>query len=199
MSELTVQYLVLERCDPARNMARFYVLTIEPTLFGDTALVREWGRLGQRGRRRLDLFAGRVQAVEALEAWLVRKTRRGYVRRNSTASVNRPVHRDIARLEMRHPGLGIPRRDHSRHDAAQHYVAAEPSLHRCHPRKAAGCTGRPEEGRRHRGTQYLGPAAMVETGRVAASRAARLTANRHGGLSHDYETPTEERVISRQL
>ncbi|MFC4842444.1 MULTISPECIES: WGR domain-containing protein [Bradyrhizobium] len=56
MSELTVQYLVLERRDPARNMARFYVLTIEPTLFGDTALVREWGRLGGRGRRRLDLF-----------------------------------------------------------------------------------------------------------------------------------------------
>ncbi|UPK40785.1 WGR domain-containing protein (plasmid) [Bradyrhizobium sp. 186] len=101
MSELTVQYVVLERCDPARNMARFYVLTIESTLFGDTALVREWGRLGQRGRRRLDLFAGRVQAVEALEAWLVRKARRGYVRRNSTASMNHPVHRDIARLEER--------------------------------------------------------------------------------------------------
>lgn len=95
MSELTVQYLVLERCDPARNMARFYVLTIEPTLFGDTALVREWGRLGQRGRRRLDLFAGRVQAAEALEAWLARKTRRGY-------QLNRPVHRDIAKLEKRH-------------------------------------------------------------------------------------------------
>ncbi|MEY9186482.1 WGR domain-containing protein [Bradyrhizobium ottawaense] len=69
MSELTVPYLVLQRCDPACNMARFYVLTIEPTLFGDTALVREWGRLGQRGRRRMDLFAGRVQAVEALETW----------------------------------------------------------------------------------------------------------------------------------
>lgn len=79
MSELTVPYLVLQRCDQARNMARFYVLTIEPTLFGDTALVREWGRLGHRGRRRMDLFAGRVQAVEALEAWLVRKRRRGYV------------------------------------------------------------------------------------------------------------------------
>jgi predicted DNA-binding WGR domain protein len=49
MSELTMQYLVLERRDPARNMARFYVLTIEPTLFGDTALVREWGRLGGCG------------------------------------------------------------------------------------------------------------------------------------------------------
>ncbi|MGY3077951.1 putative DNA-binding WGR domain protein [Bradyrhizobium sp. LM6.10] len=83
MSELTVQYLVLERRDPARNMARFYVLTIEPTLFGDTALVREWGRLGGRGRRRLDLFDGHVQAVEALESWLSRKTRRGYVQRHS--------------------------------------------------------------------------------------------------------------------
>ncbi|WP_407123480.1 WGR domain-containing protein [Bradyrhizobium sp. STM 3561] len=66
-------------------MARFYVLTIEPTLFGDTALVREWGRRGQRGWRRMDLFAGRVQAVEALEAWLVRKTRRGYVPKKSRA------------------------------------------------------------------------------------------------------------------
>ena len=102
MSDLTVQYLVLERRDPARNMARFYVLTIEPTFFGDTALVREWGRLGQRGRRRLDLFAGRVEAVEALKPWLVRKARRGYVRQNSTVSVNCPVHRDIARLEQRH-------------------------------------------------------------------------------------------------
>ena len=83
MSELTVQYPVLERRDPARNMARFYVLTIEPTLFGDTALVREWGRLGQRGRRRLDLFDGQVQAVEALESWLERKIRRGYVPRHS--------------------------------------------------------------------------------------------------------------------
>jgi predicted DNA-binding WGR domain protein len=91
MSELTVPYLVLQRCDPARNMARFYVLTIEPTLYGDTALVREWGRLGQRGRRRMDLFAGRVQAVEALEAWLVRKTRRGYVPRVPRAKCNRPV------------------------------------------------------------------------------------------------------------
>lgn len=79
MSELTVPYLVLQRRDPASNMARFYVLTIEPTLFGDTASVREWGRLGQRGRRRMDLFSGKVQAVEALEAWLIRKTRRGYV------------------------------------------------------------------------------------------------------------------------
>ena len=40
-----LQMLVLERRDPSRNMARFYVLAIEPTLFGDMALVREWGRI----------------------------------------------------------------------------------------------------------------------------------------------------------
>src|SRR5260370_964722 len=77
------------------------VLPAHPRLqwVGQVALVREWGRLAQRGRRRFALFAGRVQAAEALETWLVRKARRGYVRRNSTASVNHPVHRDIARLE----------------------------------------------------------------------------------------------------
>ena len=49
-----LRMLVLERRDATRNMARFYVLAIEPTLFGDTALIREWGRIGSAGRRRLD-------------------------------------------------------------------------------------------------------------------------------------------------
>lgn len=74
----TVQLLILERREPAANMARFYVLSLEETLFGDTALVREWGRLGTRGRRRLDLYQARAQAREALESWFRRKLRRGY-------------------------------------------------------------------------------------------------------------------------
>lgn len=65
-------------------MARFYVLSIEETLFGDAVLVREWGRIGAIGRRRLDLFEEKAQAGEALEHWLCRKVRRGY-RRRSTA------------------------------------------------------------------------------------------------------------------
>lgn len=73
-----LQMLVLDRSDPAQNMARFYVLAIEPTLFGDVALVREWGRRGCSGRRRLDLYGNREAAAEALQDWLVRKTRRGY-------------------------------------------------------------------------------------------------------------------------
>jgi len=82
-----LQILVLERTDPSRNMARFYVLAIEPTLFGDAALVREWGRLGSRGRRRLDLHANKAIAAEALEVWLDRKVRRGYQVRASHATI----------------------------------------------------------------------------------------------------------------
>ncbi|HEV7257295.1 MAG TPA: WGR domain-containing protein [Bosea sp. (in: a-proteobacteria)] len=73
-----LQMLVLERRDEACNMARFYVLAIEPTLFGDSALVREWGRIGARGQRRLELHPDHVAAAEALEVWLTRKARRGY-------------------------------------------------------------------------------------------------------------------------
>ncbi|MCP4561871.1 MAG: WGR domain-containing protein [Bosea sp.] len=70
--------LVLDRTEPEHNMARFYVLSIEPTLFGDAALVREWGRWGRTSRRRLDLYGDVLEAAEALDDWLVRKTRRGY-------------------------------------------------------------------------------------------------------------------------
>jgi predicted DNA-binding WGR domain protein len=77
-----VQLLVLERVDPARNMARDYVLSVEPTLFDDAALVRERGRLGSLGRRRVDPYAKASDARLALGVWLERKIRRGYVVRS---------------------------------------------------------------------------------------------------------------------
>ena len=70
--------VVLRRRDCACNLARFYVLAVEPSLFGDAALVRAWGRIGSLGRQRLDLYTSADEAGEALEAWLARKTRRGY-------------------------------------------------------------------------------------------------------------------------
>ena len=73
-----IQLLVLERVDPARNMARYYVLSVEPTLFGDAALVREWGRIGRPGRRRLDLYAMESEARVSLGDWFARKLKRGY-------------------------------------------------------------------------------------------------------------------------
>jgi predicted DNA-binding WGR domain protein len=61
----SLQILVLERRDKSRNMARFYVLSIEPTLFGDAGLVREWDRIGCNGRRRLEFHGDDGQALEA--------------------------------------------------------------------------------------------------------------------------------------
>ena len=73
-----LQVLVLERIDRAKNMARFYVLSIEPTLFDDLALVRRWGRIGSAGRERIDLHPSRPVAQIELKKWLDRKRRRGY-------------------------------------------------------------------------------------------------------------------------
>lgn len=78
MHESTLNLVVLDRCDPARNMRRFYVLSIEASLFGDATLVREWGRIGQPGRRRVELHETEGRAVESLERWLERKRKRGY-------------------------------------------------------------------------------------------------------------------------
>jgi predicted DNA-binding WGR domain protein len=72
---------LLRRIDPSRNMARFYALSIEPSLFGAAALVREWGRIGSRGRRRIELFGRREEAEAALNRIESRKRRRGYVDR----------------------------------------------------------------------------------------------------------------------
>ena len=78
----TIQLLVLDRIDEARNMARYYVLSIEPTLLGETAMVRQWGRTGSKGQQRIDLHADRAKARIALDTWLRRKLRRGYVARH---------------------------------------------------------------------------------------------------------------------
>jgi predicted DNA-binding WGR domain protein len=82
MSDDTIQYLVLHRCDPSCNMARYYVLSIETSLFGDTSLIRQWGRIGKLGQTRIDLYETQSKAVEALDTWLQRKRRRGYALRD---------------------------------------------------------------------------------------------------------------------
>jgi predicted DNA-binding WGR domain protein len=72
-------HIVLEREDPTPNMARYYVLSIEPTLFARATLVRRWGRIGSAGRKRLQFCDDATEARTALETWLDRNRRRGYV------------------------------------------------------------------------------------------------------------------------
>jgi predicted DNA-binding WGR domain protein len=80
-------HIILERVDPARNIARYYVLSIEPTLFAKHTLIRRWGRIGSFGRERLQFFGGddTSQAQVTLETWLARKRRRSYAPRSEPA------------------------------------------------------------------------------------------------------------------
>lgn len=66
------------RFDPARNMARFYALSLEPTLFGEVMLVRNWGRIGTRGQVMTQTFAQADEATEALNTLRRQKARKGY-------------------------------------------------------------------------------------------------------------------------
>jgi predicted DNA-binding WGR domain protein len=70
--------LVLHRIDRDRNMARFYVMSIVPTLFGDTSLVRSGGCIGTRGREKLELFETTDEAAAARSKLAICKHKRGY-------------------------------------------------------------------------------------------------------------------------
>lgn len=58
--------VVLERVVSRDNISRYYVLSVEPTLFGEMSLTREWGRIGQRGGRIVALHGTAGSAREEL-------------------------------------------------------------------------------------------------------------------------------------
>jgi predicted DNA-binding WGR domain protein len=68
----------LRRIDPAQDMARFYLVSVGRSLFGDFSVVREWGRIGTIGRVRVDLFENEHRALGAFEAIERNKRKRGY-------------------------------------------------------------------------------------------------------------------------
>ncbi|MBB6219636.1 WGR domain-containing protein [Rhizobium leguminosarum] len=71
-------FTLLYQIDPSRNLARFYRLSIQPTLFGGSSLVRNWGRIGTDGRLKVDLFDTPSEAANACERMADCKLRRGY-------------------------------------------------------------------------------------------------------------------------
>ena len=75
---MTTTSTYLERIDKARNMARYYRLSVVETLFGDWAMVREWGRIGAGGQSREHWCGSREQATTLLEEHQAQRIRRGY-------------------------------------------------------------------------------------------------------------------------
>ena len=70
--------LYLERRDPARNMARYYMLSIEHDLFDSVLAVRRWGRIGLWSRQVALPCADRETARTILSGVAAAKRRRGY-------------------------------------------------------------------------------------------------------------------------
>lgn len=82
--------LHLRRIDPSQNMRRFYCLSIQPTLFGETSLIRHWGRIGTNGQEMVETFAESAVAAEAMARIELTKRRRGYHGPEAGAAAERP-------------------------------------------------------------------------------------------------------------
>lgn len=71
--------IYLERCEQNLNMARFYAVSVERTLFaGEWILVRRWGRIGTSGMIHEEWFPSLGDALTAQARIASRKIRRGY-------------------------------------------------------------------------------------------------------------------------
>jgi predicted DNA-binding WGR domain protein len=67
------------KIDPERGQRRWYTVAWGPTLFGDWAVVRSWGRLGTGWARcRSETFDDDDAARAAAEAQVRKRLRRGY-------------------------------------------------------------------------------------------------------------------------
>ena len=68
----------LTRVDPDQNMARFYEMSVQPTLFGEATIFRNWGRIGTRGQSMMVTYRGIDDAAAAVTKLEHQKQRRGY-------------------------------------------------------------------------------------------------------------------------
>jgi predicted DNA-binding WGR domain protein len=75
--------ILIERINPAKNMARYYAMDISETLFGEACLVRRWGRIGTAGQSVTHHFENEVEAVNLFLKLIRQKRARGYRPRGS--------------------------------------------------------------------------------------------------------------------
>ena len=70
--------LYFQSIDPTRNRFRWYLLDLQPDLFGGVNLVRRWGRIGSPGKASSEHFADHEAANAALDAAVQRRRKRRY-------------------------------------------------------------------------------------------------------------------------
>ena len=69
----------LHRIDPEASMARYYIVDVAPTLFGEVSVLRTWGRIGTNGRTTIETCESADDATKAAARTLRQKIGRGYV------------------------------------------------------------------------------------------------------------------------
>jgi predicted DNA-binding WGR domain protein len=70
--------VILYRIDTSKRMHRYYRMDVQPDLFGQWCLMREWGRIGSNGQTRSIPFPTPQEAKAALYQQRRAKERRGY-------------------------------------------------------------------------------------------------------------------------
>lgn len=68
----------LTHVDPACNMARFYTMSVQLTLFAECSVVREWGRIGRSGQVRETRHTTLQEAQDFAARIMRQKLRKGY-------------------------------------------------------------------------------------------------------------------------
>nr|WP_305910372.1 WGR domain-containing protein [Methylomarinum sp. Ch1-1]MDP4523128.1 WGR domain-containing protein [Methylomarinum sp. Ch1-1] len=73
---MNINRLYLEKRDPDRNMQRFYAMHVTQTIFGDWALIREWGRIGSPGTIRENWFDTKKKRLKPNGSYSIKKSRK---------------------------------------------------------------------------------------------------------------------------
>lgn len=66
------------RIDAAKNIRRFWLSVVTPTMFGSWSVLREWGRIGSPGRVQLRTFDSEEEAQRAEQQGIKKRQRHGY-------------------------------------------------------------------------------------------------------------------------
>ena len=65
VTPLLASYRYLEKQEPATQQQWFCALSVQPTLFGDWSLIREWGRPGGPSQVEVERYASQAAAETA--------------------------------------------------------------------------------------------------------------------------------------
>ena len=64
--------------NPDQNKYRFYCMSVQYGLFGNIYLIRQWGRIGTRGRKLMQSFDTMDEICQEIQRLLEIRKRRGY-------------------------------------------------------------------------------------------------------------------------